>query len=142
MKNPFTALKRWIDAWAMRRVVRVAVFGHGPSALEWEGLQTTPYTKLVPRLQLVHSVREAHVLALQGPFTKMNWPELTAWVGEAAPTARIIFVGTDAEIVGDRLRAPSGELSPFQVSAQLPGVAPTPLELQAALRCVLEVPHV
>jgi Ni,Fe-hydrogenase III small subunit len=142
MKTSLNPLKRWIDDWAKRRVVRVAVFGHGPSTLEWESLQTTAYAKLVPRLKLVLSPREAHILALHGPFTTMNWSEVAAWVQHAAPGAQVVLIGDEGELVGDRLKTPYGGLSEFRVSVRLNSRAPAPAELQAAISCLLESPHV
>jgi Ni,Fe-hydrogenase III small subunit len=138
MKNPLRLLTRLIDRWAAQRVVRVALFGQGLAASEWESLTTTPYQRLRPRIQLVAHPSQAEVLAIHGPLSTMNWAALLAWVANGRADADLIAVGPELELTAEgHLRGPQQLVTPFRVRAHVPGHPPTPHELRQAIACVV-----
>ena len=138
MKNPLRHLIQLVDRWAAQKVVRVALFGHGLAASEWESLMTTPYLRAQPRIQLVGQPSEAEVLAIHGPLDSMNWSALEAWVESARPGTRLVTVGHEIELTdAGHVVGPQGRVSTFRAHSHLPGHPPTPTELQQAIACAV-----
>jgi Ni,Fe-hydrogenase III small subunit len=138
MKNPLRHIIKLVDRWAAQKVVRVALFGHGLAASEWESLMTTPYLRAQPRIQLVDHPSEADVLAIHGPLNSMNWTSLVEWVESARPSASLLAVGLEIELTdGGHVVGPQGCVSTFRVHSHLPGHPPTPNDLQQAVTCVV-----
>ena len=138
MKNPLRHVIKLVDRWAAQKVVRVALFGHGLAASEWESLMTTPYLRAQPRIQLVSHPSEAEVLAIHGPLNSMNWSALVAWVESARLGALLLAVGHEIELTSEGyVVGPQGRVSTFRVHSHLPGHPPTPSDLQQAITCVV-----
>lgn len=143
MKALIVPFLRILDNWATQRIVRVAVFGQGLGLTEWESLSTSSYAKAFPHIKCVADPSEAHVMAIHGPITLLSWPMLESWVKKARFDARFIAVGAEIEINSDgQLVGPRGELSSFKVQGILPGHPPTPQDLIAAVKTVMEMPRV
>ena len=138
MKNPLRPLINRIDRWASQRIVRVALFGQGLAASEWESLTTTPYLRARPRIQLVAHPSEAEVLAVHGPLSSTNWSALTAWVESARPGAILLAVGAEINVTPEgHVCGPQQLVSSFRIAAHLTGHPPTPSEIQHAIACVV-----
>ena len=144
MNNPLKALRHSLDAWATSKVVRVALFGHGLAQEEWDGLLTSAYADLRPRVMRVSLVREADLLAIHGPLTPLSWQALLAWVAKRRDeTVPVLAVGAELRLDEEgRLLGPGGEKSDFVVTSWLPSHPPAPRELWAAVRCALGGGHV
>jgi len=143
MKALLVPILRVLDAWATQRFVRVAVFGQGIGLAEWESLSTATYVKSNPCLKMVSDPSEANVLAIHGPITTLSWPMLQAFLLKARFDVRFLAVGSEIEINSEGfIVSPDGELSSIKVQAILPGHPPTPLELIAAIKTVMELPRV
>jgi len=143
MNNPLRPLIQLIDRWAARKVVRVALFGQGLAASEWESLMTTPYLRANPRVCIVPYPSEAEVLAIHGPLNAMNWSALHSWVASARPGAIVLAVGNELALTHDgKLVGPQLNVSTFRVDSHLTGHPPTPTEIQQAIQCALKASHV
>jgi Ni,Fe-hydrogenase III small subunit len=136
-------LKNSLLNWAMKRLVRVAVFGPTLASVEWISLGTTPYARYRPRVQLTSFTPEAELLALHGPVTALNWPLVQKWLSDRNPRAKILVVGPDVFLDSKGfILNPEGVASHFRADFLLPGCPPAPQELMAAVQSIFEVKHV
>lgn len=132
-------LPSFLERFARRRIVNVALFGNGISLAEWSQLGATYWHHhLGFAVQLVESPAEADVLAVHGPMTQASWSFFERWMSARVDQTVVIAVGAEVHTLDGHIISPLGEKSSYTVDAILPGHPPTPAALKSALAQLLQ----
>jgi len=132
-------LPAFIERFARRRIVNVALFGNGLSMMEWPHLCATFWHHHVGfTINIVDDPAEADILAVHGPLTSGSWPFFQRWIDARAPHAKVIVVGSEIATLGGRILEPTGRASAYPADAILPGHPPTPDVLKTSLQALMQ----
>lgn len=127
-------LPPFLERFARRRIVNVAIFGNGISTMEWAQLNSTHWHHHAGfSVHMVDSPAEADILAVHGPLTAASWPYFERWMSEKAPHAKVIVIGAEMQTRAGFILGPTGVASAYNIDAILPGHPPGPNELKASI---------